>query len=93
MSKTALQFIKGVFAINLVTLIVQALGTAVTGFAQYIPEALVTAFDSAFITGTGETLAMTNLLSGLLAIVGISICVGVVAKVWHIFSARIRKSA
>lgn len=77
---------------NIVTLIVNAIADAITGFASAIPTALVDAFDGLFIVGTGETLALTGLASGLLALAGISLVIGCVVKVYHIFSGRVRKS-
>lgn len=75
-----------------ITLLVQAIGSAITGFVSYVPEALVGAFDGLFISGAGETLALTNLAGGLLALAGISMVIGCVVKVYHIFSGRVRKS-
>lgn len=77
---------------NFITLMIQAIGTAVTGFVEYIPSALTGAFDGLFIAGTGETMALTTLGAGLLAIVGISLCIACISKVYHIFSGRVRKS-
>lgn len=77
---------------NIVTLIVDAIGSAITGFASDLPVALVEAFDGLFISGTGETLALTNLAGGLLALAGISLVIACVVKVYHIFSGRVRKS-
>ena len=76
----------------MVTQIVTAIGQAITGFVSSLPQALTGAFDGLFVTGTGETLALTNLASGLLALAGISLVIACVVKVYHIFSGRIRKS-
>ena len=76
----------------MVQLIVGAIGEAITGFVGSLPTALTGAFDGLFITGTGETMALTNLASGLLALAGISLVIACVVKVYHIFSGRIRKS-
>lgn len=77
---------------NIVTLIVNAIGSAISGFATQLPTALVSAFDGLFITGTGDTMALTGLASGLLALAGISLVIACVTKVYHIFSGRVRKS-
>jgi len=76
----------------MVAQIVTAIGTAITSFVSYVPQALTGAFDGLFTTGTGESLALTNLASGLLALAGIGIVIGCVVKVYHIFSGRVRKS-
>ncbi len=76
----------------MITLIVEAIAEAITGFASAIPGAMVDAFNGLFTSGTGETLALTNLASGLLALAGISLVIAVVVKVYHIFSGRVRKS-
>lgn len=76
----------------MVNLIVESLASAITGFVGAIPSALTGAFDGLFISGTGETMALTNLASGLLALAGISLVIACVVKVYHIFSGRVRKS-
>ena len=73
-------------------LFVQAIGSAITGFVTYIPTALTGAFDGLFVAGTGETMALTNLAGGLLAIAGVSLTIACLVKVYHIFSGRVRKS-
>ena len=73
-------------------LIVQAIGSAITGFVGIIPTALTGAFDGLFVNGTGETMALTNLASGLLSLVGISLVIACVIKVYHIFSGRARRT-
>ena len=69
----------------MVGLIVKAIGDAITGFVSSLPTALTGAFDGLFVTGTGETMALTNLASGLLALAGISLVIACVVKVYHIF--------
>lgn len=76
----------------MVGLIVKAIGDAITGFVSTLPTALTGAFDGLFVTGTGETMALTNLASGLLALAGISLVIACVVKVYHIFSGRVRKT-
>lgn len=76
----------------MVSQIVKAVTDAVTGFASALPQAMVTAFDGLFVSGTGETLALTNLASGLLALVGMALVIGCVIKIYHIFSGRARRT-
>ena len=76
----------------MVSLIIKAIGDAITEFVKVLPGALTGAFDGLFISGTGETLALTNLAQGLLALAGISLVIACVVKVYHIFSGRVRKS-
>lgn len=76
----------------MVTQIVSTLTEAVTGFATAIPQAMVSAFDSLFVSTTGDATALTNLASGLLALAGIGIVIGCVVKIYHILSGRVRRS-
>lgn len=73
--------------------IVTSIGEAMTGFVTSITTALTNAFSGLFWqageAGAGQ---LTLLAQGLLAIVGISLVVGCVMKVYHIFSGRVRKS-
>ena len=73
-------------------LIVGAIGSAITGFVAVLPTALTGAFDGLFVNGVGETMALTNLASGLLALVGISLVIACLVKVYHIFSGRAKRS-
>ena len=73
-------------------LIVSAIGSAITGFVGIIPTALTGAFDGLFVDGIGEAMKLTNLASGLLALVGISLVIACVVKVYHIFSGRARRT-
>lgn len=76
----------------MVKLIIEAISGAITGFVASLPQALTGAFDGLFVTGTGGEMALTNLASGLLTIVGISLTIAALCKVYHIFSGRFRKS-
>lgn len=76
----------------MVKLIIEAISGAVTGFVATLPSALTGAFDGLFVNGSGQEIALTNLASGLLAIVGISLTISALCKVYHIFSGRCRKS-
>ena len=73
--------------------IVTSIGEAMTGFVTSITTALTNAFSGLFWqTGEAGAGQLTLLAQGLLAIVGISLVVGCVMKVYHIFSGRVRKS-
>ncbi len=76
----------------MITLIINAIGSAISAFASQLPTAFVSAFDGLFVTGTGESLALTNLAQGLWALAGISLVISCCVKVYHIFSGRVRKS-
>lgn len=76
----------------MISLIVEGLATAITGFTTAIPTALTGAFDGLFVAGTGAEMALTNLGNGFLALAGISIVVGCVVKVYHVLSGRLRRS-
>ena len=77
---------------EIVTLIVDAIGSAITGFASDLPTAFVSAFDGLFINSGESTTTLTNLAGGLLALAGISLVIACVVKVYHIFSGRVRRS-
>ena len=85
--------IKGVKS-NMITAIVKAIGDAMTGFVSPVTKSLVDAFTGLFWTpGTGDTAgSLTTLAEGLLAIVGISLVIGCIVKVYHIFSGRVRRT-
>ena len=76
----------------MVSAIVTAIGTAMTGFVTSVTGALTSAFSGLFWDATLTTPGLTYLAEGLLAIVGISLVIGCVIKVYHIFSGRVRKS-
>ena len=76
----------------MINAIVTAIGEAMTGFVTPVAGTLVDAFSGLFwTTGTGGTGALTPLAEGLLAIVGISLVIGCIVKVYHIFSGRVRR--
>ena len=72
--------------------IVQAIGEAMTGFVTSVTGTLTQAFSGLFWEAGAEGAgSLTLLAQGLLAIVGISLVIGCVIKVYHIFSGRVRK--
>lgn len=76
----------------MISAIVQAIGEAMTGFVTPVAETLVDAFSGLFWTaGTEGAGTLTPLAQGLLAIVGISLVIGCIVKVYHIFSGRVRR--
>lgn len=76
----------------MISAIVTAIGEAMTGFVTPVAQTLVDAFSSLFwVEGTGGAGTLTVLAEGLLAIVGISLVIGCIVKVYHIFSGRIRR--
>ena len=76
----------------MVTLIINAIGSAITGFASQLPTAFVSAFNGLFVDSSGTNPVLTNLAEGLLALAGIGLVIAVVVKIYHIFSGRVRKS-
>lgn len=75
------------------TEIVTTIITAATEGAKGLASALVGAFDSLAYTGTGETLAMTNLFTTMCVFVGFSIAVGLLAKVFGLIRGKLKKRA
>lgn len=78
----------------MISAIVKAIGDAMTGFVTPVTKSLVDAFTGLFWTpGSGDTAgSLTTLAEGLLAIVGISLVIGCIVKVYHIFSGRVRRT-
>lgn len=78
----------------MVSEIVTAIGEAMTGFVTSVTSAMTSAFSGLFWqAGVGEAAGTLTLLGeGLLALAGIGLVIGVVVKIYHIFSGRVRKS-
>lgn len=73
--------------------IVTSIGDAMTKFVEPLGQSLVKAFETLFWKAgeTAGTGSLTFLAQGLLALAGISLVIGCVIKVYHIFSGRVRK--
>ena len=72
--------------------IVTSIGEAMTSFVTPLGQSLVDAFEALFWTAGAEGAgSLTFLAQGLLALAGISLVIGCVIKVYHIFSGRVRK--